>query len=341
MNEYYRFLDIGLRISSRNRKFGTFAKKYLSGFNIDDGSHPVKFAVNSSLEPSTKIRILPTLQINQRIHLDEARVVWGDSEITADISIIDGTAFQIEIYLNKSIETLLRQVLLRRRYSKAHQFQTALRSMFHFPIFYILEKYYNIHLLHGSALAKNDAGIILCGLAGVGKSTLSMELILKRGYKHLTDNYVLFGSDKVYGFPEPIRIDKKAIRLISRAFVPKDNFKVNNRSYFVLPTDLTIPEANINRIFFTVLSSESRISKINNYAASNIMTTTNNYVREFHDSTGFIGFNWNTKAEASVQENRMSCMQDMLSKAESFLLEVNRGNLSETAEMVDDFVKHS
>ena len=75
-----------------------------------------------------------------------------------------------------------------------------------YPIFSLYAIKDNYSLVHGSLIKIDDKYIVLAGLDGVGKSSLSNELVLQ-GAKILADNFVLFNGEKFIGLNMPIRLD--------------------------------------------------------------------------------------------------------------------------------------
>ena len=88
--------------------------------------------------------------------------------------------------------------------------QRSMRWILHFPIFTQLQLYQGKILLHGAAVVKDGKALIFLGLNKVGKSTLVMHL-LKEGFSFMSDNFLFFGSEGVYGFPERIRLTSKSL----------------------------------------------------------------------------------------------------------------------------------
>jgi hypothetical protein len=95
--------------------------------------------------------------------------------------------------------------LLSSKYSINHIlfYQTVL-----YPIFSLYALKDNYSLVHGSLLNVDNEYIVLTGLDGVGKSSLSNELVYQ-GAKILADNFVLFNGESFVGLNMPIRLDLK------------------------------------------------------------------------------------------------------------------------------------
>jgi len=93
--------------------------------------------------------------------------------------------------------------LLKSDYSITHGlfYQTIL-----YPIFSLYSIKDNYSLVHGSLLKIKDNYIVLTGLDGVGKSSLSNELVID-GAEILADNFVLYNGNNFIGLNMPIRLD--------------------------------------------------------------------------------------------------------------------------------------
>jgi len=69
------------------------------------------------------------------------------------------------------------------------------------------------YALHASAVARGGRALILLGLPGAGKSTLSVAL-QSEGFELLSDNLVAVGSKGVWSIPEPTKLDVRSRRLV-------------------------------------------------------------------------------------------------------------------------------
>ncbi|MBA6412718.1 HprK-related kinase A [Parahaliea sp. F7430] len=74
--------------------------------------------------------------------------------------------------------------------------------------------------LHAAVVAKNGVAVVLPGLPGAGKSTLSAALAL-RGWRLLSDEHAMLepGSNKLVPLPRPVSLKNDSIELI-QAFEP-------------------------------------------------------------------------------------------------------------------------
>lgn len=67
--------------------------------------------------------------------------------------------------------------------------------------------------LHASAVVAGGRAVVLLGLPGAGKSTLSAAL-QARGLAVLSDNLITVGAEGVWSVPEPVKLDARSHRLI-------------------------------------------------------------------------------------------------------------------------------
>jgi hypothetical protein len=76
----------------------------------------------------------------------------------------------------------------------------------YYPIFWHLEIFRKWHVLHSAAVSLDGDGIIISGMGGVGKSTLNMAILARPEARFLSDNLLLYDSERIYACPEPIQL---------------------------------------------------------------------------------------------------------------------------------------
>ncbi len=83
--------------------------------------------------------------------------------------------------------------------------------MVYYPFAWLLERGRGWGLLHASAvILPSGRAVILSGLGGVGKSTLSLALLSRPGSRLLSDNLIFHDGERIYACPEPVRLDEAA-----------------------------------------------------------------------------------------------------------------------------------
>lgn len=90
---------------------------------------------------------------------------------------------------------------MRNNYAWLHQ---SFYDLILFPLFAIYAFTNGYSLVHGALLRLQNKTLILAGLEGVGKSSLTFEL-LARGHAMLSDNFTLFNGQTAMGINMPLR----------------------------------------------------------------------------------------------------------------------------------------
>lgn len=139
-----------------------------------------------------------------------------------------------------------------------HAFQVHLRLTFHYPLFWLLETLLGWHVMHASAISYRGAGIVLGGLAGVGKSTLAAYLHFHlSNVAVLTDNFLPYDGERVHAFPEPSRLSPEAMDIGSVPLDLPDSFELQGRTYWV-PKLPEVVEVRPSKAFLVTLGSAFR-----------------------------------------------------------------------------------
>jgi hypothetical protein len=77
--------------------------------------------------------------------------------------------------------------------------------LIYYPLFWYLERFKDTHILHASALNLGDRGIVLCGMEGIGKTSLVLSLISDRDV-WISDNLIFYDHKSIYPCYELIRL---------------------------------------------------------------------------------------------------------------------------------------
>lgn len=96
------------------------------------------------------------------------------------------------------------------------RFSTILYYTMYYPAFGRLERR-GLFPLHAAAVDLGGKGVVLCGLPGCGKSTLSLALLALPEARLLSDNIIFFDREQVFRCPEPVLVDDRSLQLIGEA----------------------------------------------------------------------------------------------------------------------------
>lgn len=173
---------------------------------------------------------------------------WRLAKVTYVCFISKGIlTLETTIHFRFSADLLKR--MLGRKYSFSHQL---FYDLLLYPIFSLYALADNYYLIHGSLIQKNNEYIVISGLDGVGKSTLS-NILDNEGYPILADNFLLFNGNQAIPFNMPIRIKhndaENGLEVIYRDKYIKE----------VLPKQVRYDPVDVNRIFILSISKDLQL----------------------------------------------------------------------------------
>lgn len=159
----------------------------------------------------------------------------------------------INVNFKKNILYFIKK-LIKSNYSMSHIlfYQSVL-----YPVFSLYAVMDNYFLVHGSLLKVDESYIVLTGLDGVGKSSLSNELV-KKGAEILADNFLLFNGRRFIGLNMPIRLDLQ--NDTNNNVIYKDN----NLKEILYPKN-EISEVKVNKVYFLSISKDLNIKKLKGF----------------------------------------------------------------------------
>jgi len=198
-------------------------------------------------------------RLSSELFWDQGNLYWLSPRIRTKVAF-DGSVLTVKGDYVERIDHTLRRTLLRKQSIQYQNYQTLMRYAVHYPLFWLLERAKGIGVLHASAVEKTGRSLIFTGLNGSGKSTLAAYFWQRLGYKLLSDNFLLYDSQTLYGFPEVVRTPKKLINSEDIIYtLPTPVFK---KYQAVLSPRLISMKAEPDAIFFTTIGSKTRLTPI-------------------------------------------------------------------------------
>jgi hypothetical protein len=159
------------------------------------------------------------------LYLDGNRLCWlriddfADLHLTAEWSadrMTVGGRYYFQIGRSPKIEWLRR---LRHRGNvetlQARRFSTLLYYLVYHPILWRLGRFEGWSVVHGGAVDTPEGAIVLFGMPGCGKSTLSVGMLADPERSMLSDNIVLFNKERVLACPEVLLLDATSLERAS------------------------------------------------------------------------------------------------------------------------------
>jgi hypothetical protein len=184
--------------------------------------------------------------------------------------------------------------LLNSEYSLTHSlfYETVL-----YPIFSLYAIRGNYSLVHGSLIEIEGKYIVLAGLDGVGKSSLSNELVLK-GAKIVADNFVLFNGENFIGINMPIRLD------LENTTIENIIFKDNNLKEVLYDDCINIP-VTIEKVYFLSIGEKLDINSMNENTIAQNWNLINNGASEILGANLFnIPFLYQNSLSTTIINNK-------------------------------------
>ncbi len=84
----------------------------------------------------------------------------------------------------------------------------------YYPIIWYLEQARGWMVLHASALATAQGGVMIGGLGGVGKTTTCVALMQRGGMELMSENLIFTDGEFIYSCQEPIRMDENSLAML-------------------------------------------------------------------------------------------------------------------------------
>ncbi|MFX0195625.1 MAG: hypothetical protein ACFFCW_05830 [Candidatus Hodarchaeota archaeon] len=200
------------------------------------------------------------------------------------------------------------------KYSNYHYVS---RMILELPLFMLLELKKNISIIHGSCVEKNGHAIIFTGTGGCGKSTLASYLVFKKGYKLMSDNYILFRTNEVYCFPKNLRLAPISMKLLN--FKPQEakswgkyHYRINNK--------LISRTAHVKALLLTTFSPKFQLEMLPSHVATGYLLSIHDFLKEFPNYTYLAFLPFLDKIFLSLIDQRRKNLENFVQNANSYIL---------------------
>jgi len=267
-------------------------------------------------ERSSKIGNNAYFDGNSYTYIEDDMVV----RVEEGIRVLSISAYSLK---NMSLKNIIRRNILNQ---KKDNFLIA-RKLIVFPIFYLMERLCNIHLLHGAAIEYKGKGIAFAGLGGVGKSTSSISLTLndENTIRFLTDNYLLFDENFMYPFPEYIRIRDDMLSLIGgRSKLGEPVVRRFNRNHYILDEKYIGGKVRPFILFIPYLSEKTYVKQMPVEKAIDKLLVACDHVKEFHLHHYMGLMNYVYPSSESIYKKKLMALEKFLSGTKIYELGIKR-----------------
>lgn len=218
---------------------------------------------------------LPIRRLGTDLYVDTGKLLWQDRRFHIKMSWNDGTTRVTGHYRERrdhAVRRLLDQELLTGNY------MSILRHFVFFPLFQIQEDRFGRHLLHGATVEKDGQALAFVGFNGSGKSTLATYLQRFHGWNCMSDNFVLFDSERVYGFPEVKRLSLKSVQALGM----EPSKAMAHGKYHLDPGSTTLTGV-VRGLVFVTIGDSLELQRISPLAMVDQIERMHDYIKEFHN----------------------------------------------------------
>ena len=180
----------------------------------------------------------------------------------------------------------------------------------------------------------DGAGVVFSGMSSVGKSTLSIYAATSGRAKFITDNYLLYDSDKLYPFPEWIRLSDQTSSLLKAntedidGGISKVFFRRYNRNYHTLEKKVISDIVNCKYFLQVYLGNKFSAKKISKEEMLEIVILNDTHVKEFpeHSLSGLTVFILGDKIG---NNKKTEVLEKILSRSLSYEIVISKNDTLE------------
>ena len=203
-----------------------------------------------------------------------------------------------------------------------------MRWAIHFPVFSLLSLHQGKHIIHASALGKDNSALLFTGLNGVGKSTLAAYLATVYDFQFLSDNFALFDDQRIFPFPERLRLSQQSFEILGR-----DN-PINSPTIYgkIQVSPPPVSQDGYSPLFCFLLrkGASPRISRLSPDVVPQLKESLDHYLKEY-PAYSYLGV-WLGLRGDGLEAGRED---SAVFKCPWFIVDIHHtGNLSKTAEEI-------
>lgn len=295
-----------VRLRTNCAFFADYAAAFLAGFECEPFREPAdvdSIYLSRDWGPVVdQVRAKDAALISDNAWLDGRRLVTvrrGTLYVADSMEEGDNTRFQLAGWFREP--RILRYTSrVPRKYSmrlgmwnsinrEEYHLQTV-RDLLHYPIFAVLRKR-GFTVLHGSCVSRDGRSLSVFGYNRVGKSSLTLALMVHHGWNPVSDNFILTDGNEVYAFPERLRYSEETLHFVGATGLSVAGKPICwNKYHFDLPElgremePVTIPAKSF---YLLRGSGEVAMRELDPADAAERMGAMNSFLHEF-DNYSFL-----------------------------------------------------
>ncbi len=165
---------------------------------------------------------------------------------------------------------------------RAKRFSTLLYYHFYHPLLWWLSRGAGWQVLHGGAIATPKGAVVLAGMPGCGKSTLTVALLADPRHRMLSDNLVLHDGMNAIACPELLLLDETSRRLAgagAERLIPTGETRVYARDAYGI-ADIELSPQPIAALLHVERASEFVLKPLDPYESAARLRAANTMAKE-------------------------------------------------------------
>jgi hypothetical protein len=165
---------------------------------------------------------------------------------------------------------------------RSKRFSTLLYYHVYHPLLWWLSRGAGWQLIHGGAIATPKGAIVLAGMPGCGKSTLSVALLADPRHRMLSDNLVMHDGVNAIAVPELLLLDETSRRLAGAGadrLIPTGEKRVFSRDAYGI-ADIELSPQPIAALLHVERASEFVLRPLDSYESAARLRAANTMAKE-------------------------------------------------------------
>jgi len=157
-------------------------------------------------------------RLGRRLLMDGERIVQTAVLLVPGLQVatsISGAEVVVEGAFRPLSWRMKLDLALGGRATQTRFFAALVYYLVYFPLLEHIERTCEWYPLHASGVAWPQGAVMLAGLGGVGKSTITMAFLADPDVRVLSENLILHDEESIYAFPEPIHLDKRSREMLA------------------------------------------------------------------------------------------------------------------------------
>ena len=314
--------DVKVSLTTNNIEFQNFVLATLQNYSTKKQLDP-KFQIDVCIDFNKESQIKRSkFRVGNGVFLDETnkkiavqhKLFLGEFTKKGNHNLkVRG---EVRSTIRNTFKHVIKSVAINNYSYKEMLFHQLYRELVLMPVFWVLRHKFEKHLMHASAVSDGKQTLVFLGNDGVGKTTVALKLLQKKGTLFFGDNFLLYDSNKIYAFVDTLRVNKKdtkAIKAYESSSIFKKVYEGKARTHYNFSKD-HISESAIPTHFFVLKQSNKKTkTTITKDQFINYTLAINDYVKEFDKYSYASNLIFIFNSLENLEEEEMKALKNIVS----------------------------